>query len=363
MLALIRKDLAWVLPLFVACAAALCLVAASNDVSHTWVFVQQRMWSVLHLLLWGPAVLAGGVLAMRDPICGTREHLRHRSVSPMQVYRAQVLLGLCFVVGMALVMLLFDLARLGMDERIGLAFIDLMPLALVMSGSILALACFCITLISLRLPLSWSSRVFALFVLGFTVILLQSLSTSGWERGGFAADMTVHLLVMTLLVIFLLWVGRRCTAIEHDPDVPLPLASARAILGLSLPLLLLSATLAVSLLQHSAREPLHGVRPLLIETEEHGLTLAHWDENEGYTLVSADRELLAEKVRNYDVWWKRGGSQCLGTWSHHLWISALWWPSRAGVPPGTLRSKLVFPSRERERSTPWERPPHAGALG
>ena len=312
MLALMKKDLPLLVFLFVTAAVTLVIVAASEHVAGAWVRLEQRDWAVLHCLMWAPTAVAAAALALRDPIGRTQELLRHRSVSPAQIYRAQVALGLVCVSWLTLILVLFDLLRLSWDGLLGMAFVDWMPIAFVLSGSILTMACFLVTLISLRLPIAWPGRVFALASLGLGVILVHSISASGWMREGYSASMSTHLVVMSALTTLLLWIGAKCTAPVYDPDLALPAASLRPLLWISTPLLLPLVALGLSLLQEGAREPLRELRPLLVATEGHGVSLARWQGREGYTLLDRDRNVLATGVHGDLTQWRVAAP---GVWS------------------------------------------------
>jgi hypothetical protein len=314
MLALIRKDLAWVLPLFVASVLTFFFVVISNNVGGTWISLDQPKWAALHLLFAFAAVLVGAALALRDPICGTRELLRHRSVSSRQLYRAQVLLGAIFVISLTAAWLAIDGTRLSIGGLWSIALVDLSPFAFVLSGSILALACFTVTLISLQLPVPWLGRVFALALLLLAVAVIHSLSTGGWVRDGYTASMSMHLLVMSALTLALLWLGARSTSLQRDPDRPLCGAGLRTVLWLVVPLSLPLVTLGVSTLQDRARDPLTSIRPIVVQTEEHGFTLARRQGRQGYTLLDADRRVLATGVPREALLSR--------SWPSQAWVSA-----------------------------------------
>lgn len=299
MMALIRKDLPWVWPLFVACVVVAFLVTMSVDAERVWLAVDTRHFGELQHVLWIPAVLVGVLLALRDPVGRTEDLLAHRSVTPERVFLARVVTGLAFVLLLGVVPFLVDLVRLGASGLIGLDVVDWSRAGVLATLTLFAAACFAVAFFALTLPVAWFARQVALVCVWFPVAMLHtSLAGSRTIDGG--KPILPHALAMLGVTALLLVLARWTATARFDADRPVPRRALPGILiGTGAGAALLAAFVA-SMSQSWGIESLGRTRPFAIVRDDGSITLARWADRRHRRLELLDGEQAVTDVTTRD---------------------------------------------------------------
>ncbi|MCC6672102.1 MAG: hypothetical protein IT458_13655 [Planctomycetes bacterium] len=90
MIALLRKDLPWLLAVLAAGWATLAIVLSQEGFVHVWALPATRLGGYFHAA-WICGAVLGLCAALADEAQGTRDFLHHRPVSPTRIHAARVL--------------------------------------------------------------------------------------------------------------------------------------------------------------------------------------------------------------------------------------------------------------------------------
>lgn len=304
MKALIRKDWPWLGPLSIAALVATIAVAWSSSFASTWIMPDMRHFEDLQHPLWVFGLVAGVVLALRDPISRTEDLLVHRAVDPVRAFDARAVAGLLALAALLVAVLLAAVVQGALDGHLRADLVEVSRAGVLVAVVAFAAANFAVALYALSLPIAFGLRAVALGLTWLPLALAHGVLGRG--SGESAPDATLHTLVMLAVTAFALLLARRLAGRRADPDHAIGMPALHALLLGVGPALALSATLGVSALQEQNLEALARVRPFALSTADGGVLLVRWADRDHRRLDVLDDERNVVRTATPEALGRRG---------------------------------------------------------